>query len=216
VFVTDRGSQFSFWAMESRQICWAHLIRKFASFAGRRGRAGEIGDQLLVWSRVLLHNWHRVRDRTMSPRAFRRVAANVRAVIEPLLEEGLGLSVRGVGGACQNILDHRDALRTFADTDGVEPTNNQPEREFRGFVLWRKATHDSRSDRGDLPQAAPPRPAVSQASRSRRATRGRDSVAAARRPVDAYSSRHCGSAGEHSRLPKPRSAARAALAFVWT
>lgn len=150
VLVTDRGSQFSFWAMESRQICWAHLIRKFASFAGRRGRAGEIGDQLLVWSRVLLHNWHRVRDGTMSPRAFRRVAANVRAVIEPLLEEGRGLSVRGVGGACQNILDHRDALWTFANTDGVEPTNNHAERELRGFVLWRKATHGSRSDRGDL------------------------------------------------------------------
>ncbi|MCA9680282.1 MAG: hypothetical protein KC464_34960, partial [Myxococcales bacterium] len=41
-----------FWAMESRQICWAHLIRKFASFAGHRGRAGEIGSLLLVCCRT--------------------------------------------------------------------------------------------------------------------------------------------------------------------
>jgi transposase len=29
VLVTDRGTQFGFWAMERRQICWAHLIRKW-------------------------------------------------------------------------------------------------------------------------------------------------------------------------------------------
>jgi transposase len=150
VLVPGRGSQLSSRAMEARRTCRAHLVRKFAAFAGRRGRAGALGDRLLAWSRVLLHDWHRVRDGTMSPRAFRRVAAAVRAVIEQLLEEGRGLSVRGVGGACQNILDHRDALWTFADTDGVEPTNNHAERELRGFVLWRKATHGSRSDRGDL------------------------------------------------------------------
>jgi outer membrane murein-binding lipoprotein Lpp len=37
VLVTDRGSQFGFWAMERRLICWAHLIRKFAAFSELRG-----------------------------------------------------------------------------------------------------------------------------------------------------------------------------------
>src|SRR5207247_8070057 len=31
ILVTDRGTQFGFWAMQDRQICWAHLIRKFVS-----------------------------------------------------------------------------------------------------------------------------------------------------------------------------------------
>jgi transposase len=39
ILVTDRGSQFGFWAMEQRQICWAHLIRRFASYASRPGPA---------------------------------------------------------------------------------------------------------------------------------------------------------------------------------
>ena len=33
--VSDRAKQFNFWAMEKRQVCWAHLVRKFASFAER-------------------------------------------------------------------------------------------------------------------------------------------------------------------------------------
>ena len=149
VLVTDRGTQFDFWAMESRQICWAHLIRKFASFADRRGRAGEIGSLLVVWSRVLLHNWHQVRDGTLSRAEFRRIASKLRALIDPLVDEGSGLPMRGVAGACRNIAAHRDAMWRFVDTDGVEPTNNHAERELRGFVLWRKSTLGSRSDRGD-------------------------------------------------------------------
>jgi transposase len=149
VLITDRGSQFDFWAMESRQICWAHLIRKFASFAGYRGRAGEVGSLLLVWSRVLLHNWHKVRDGTISRAEFRRLAAQLRALIDALLDEGSDLPVRGMGGACRNIVAHRDAMWRFVEEDGVEPTNNHAERELRGFVLWRKATLGSRSDRGD-------------------------------------------------------------------
>ena len=31
--VSDRGSQFGMWAKDRRQICWAHLLRKFAAFS---------------------------------------------------------------------------------------------------------------------------------------------------------------------------------------
>lgn len=34
VLVTDRGTQFGFWAMERRQICWAHLLRKVPAATG--------------------------------------------------------------------------------------------------------------------------------------------------------------------------------------
>ena len=27
ILVSDRGKQFGFWAMDQRQVCWAHLIR---------------------------------------------------------------------------------------------------------------------------------------------------------------------------------------------
>jgi len=149
VLVTDRGSQFDFWALERRQICWAHLIRKFASFATLRGRPGEIGADLLLWSRVLLHAWHRVRDGTGTRAELRLVASNVRALMERLLDEGAALPTKGFQGACRNILGHRDALWRFVLDPAVEPTNNHAERELRGLVCWRRSSGGSQSVRGN-------------------------------------------------------------------
>jgi transposase len=150
VLVTDRGTQFGFWAMDRRQICWAHLIRKFASFSELRGRPGEIGANLLMWSQVLLHSWHRVRDGTGTRADLKAVATNLRELMEQLLDEGATLPSKGFQGACRNILEHREALWCFVFELGVDPTNNHAERELRGLVCWRRSTGGSRSDRGDL------------------------------------------------------------------
>jgi transposase len=48
------------------------------------------------------------------------------------------------------MLAHRDALFTFIDVPGIEPTNNLAERSLREFVLWRKVSFGSQSDRGCL------------------------------------------------------------------
>jgi transposase len=149
VLVTDRGSQFGFWAMTRRQICWAHLIRKFVEFSERTGRAGEIGSELLLWSRLLIHSYHRVRDGTRPRAELQRLALRLRVTVERLLEEGRDLSIRGISGSCRDILEHRDALWRFIDDRAVEPTNNHAEREVRGLVTWRKSSFGSQSDRGN-------------------------------------------------------------------
>lgn len=43
ILVSDRATALNFWAMERRQICWAHLLRKFVSFEERAGPAGDFG-----------------------------------------------------------------------------------------------------------------------------------------------------------------------------
>jgi len=146
ILVTDRGGQFDLWAMNRRQICWAHLFRKFASYSTRKGRAGELGNQLLVWSGMVMSDWHLVRARKMSRAEFAKANAPRQAFIEKLLEEGA--TEHGIGGSCRNILQHRDALWTYVTQPGVEPTNNHAERELRDAVVWRKLTFGSRSDRG--------------------------------------------------------------------
>jgi transposase len=40
ILVSDRAKALNFWAMERRQICWAHLLRKFVSFSERVGSTG--------------------------------------------------------------------------------------------------------------------------------------------------------------------------------
>jgi len=148
VLVSDRGKQFGFWAMDKRQVCWAHLIRLFAGFAERTGPAGHLGQSLLLCAQTMIHCWHRVRDGTMSRRKFQDVMEGLAAVIERHLENGVRLGIRGVSGSCADILKHRQALWTFVHVPGVDPTNNHGERELRAFVLWRKKSFGSQSDRG--------------------------------------------------------------------
>src|SRR5262249_4705680 len=116
----------SFWAMERRQICWAHLLRKFVSFSERAGPSAEFGRQL---DRATFRAW-------MTP---------VRAQVEAVLERAVASGIDHLAGSCANILEHRMALWTFVDVDGVEPTNNHAERELRAFVLWRKRSFGTRA-----------------------------------------------------------------------
>jgi len=150
LLVTDRGSQFGFWAMERRQVCWAHLVRKFVAFAERGDEGAELGRHLLLFSQVMLADWHRVRDGTLSRHAFQGRMTAVQTAIENLLARGVELRLRGLSGSCEDMLLHRGALFTFVREAGVEPTNNHAERALRPFVLWRKTSYGSQSERGCL------------------------------------------------------------------
>lgn len=148
--VTDRGSQFGFWAMAQRQVCWAHLVRRFTAFSeDARPQVRRLGDALLLLSRVHLVEWHRVQEGTATRERLRELVVRLEPLFVHHLERGVALRLRNVSGACANVLAHGDALFTYAFEKGVPPTNNHAERELRGFVMWRKQTAGTRSERGD-------------------------------------------------------------------
>ena len=150
IMVSDRGSQFGFWAMKRRQICWAHLIRKFVAFTDRKDEGAKLGEGLLLLAQTVLHAWHQVRDGTRTRKSFQNMTCNAQVAFEALLERGVSLRLRGVSGSCRDILAHREALFTFAHQPGVDPTNNHAERMLRPFVQWRKTSYGSQSERGWL------------------------------------------------------------------
>ena len=51
-------------------------------------------------------------------------------------------------GTCRDILKRREALWTFVQVAGVEPTNNTAERSIRPGVLWRKGSFGTQSAAG--------------------------------------------------------------------
>ena len=51
-------------------------------------------------------------------------------------------------GTCRDILKRREALWTFVQLDGVEPTNNAAERSIRPGVQWRKGSFGTQSEAG--------------------------------------------------------------------
>lgn len=150
ILVSDRATVFTFWPMGNRQICWAHLLRKFVSFAERDGPAKNLGQELLDCAALLFRYWHDLRDGKHDRARFRELMVPLRKQVEHALERAVAAHVREVSGSCADILAHKAALWTFVDRDDVEPTNNESERELRAFVLWRKRSFGAQSERGNL------------------------------------------------------------------
>lgn len=150
ILVSDRAKALGFWAMERRQICWAHLLRKAVSFSERDGPSATFGRDLLNYIGILFEYWHDYKAGKLDRATFRAWMAPVRAQVEALLVRAAASNIDRLSGSCADILAHKAALWTFVDHDGVEPTNNHAERELRAFVLWRKRSFGAQSDRGNL------------------------------------------------------------------
>ena len=125
ILVSDRATALGFWAMKLRQICWAHLLRKFISFSERAGRAAALGRELLDYLAIMFAYWGDLKAGKLSRDQFREWMAPLRKQVEAALERAVAAKLPGVSGSCADILEHRAALWTFVDREGVEPTNNE-------------------------------------------------------------------------------------------
>lgn len=149
ILVSDRATVFSFWTMTLRQICHAHLLRKFVSFSERSGLDGVIGRELLQCTTLIFEYWHGYKDGNLSREELQFYMQPLERDFELLLARGEKCGSESISGSCADMLEHREALWTFVVHDGVEPTNNHAEQELRDFVLWRRCSFGSRSERGD-------------------------------------------------------------------
>lgn len=148
ILVSDRYGAYAWVDQERRQLCWAHLLRDFTKMAERSGASSRIGDELIALAQRMFACRHRVRDGTLSRKAFGYEMPVLRHRIEMLLQEGADCRHAGTARTCRHILKMRCSLWTFIDTPGVEPTNNHAERSLRRFVIWRKISFGTQSARG--------------------------------------------------------------------
>ena len=135
ILVSDRATVFSFWKMALRQVCWAHLMRKFVAISEYSEPARAIGLEMLEYTSLLFHYWQSYRSGIITRPQFRAWMAPVRGQIEACLQRAVDAAIPTVSGSCADMLAHRDALWTFVDHHNVDPTNNHRERELRGFVM---------------------------------------------------------------------------------
>jgi len=149
VLVSDRATALKFWVMKLRQICWAHLVRKLVSFSERDGPTRTLARELLDCTAVVFSYWGDFKDGLLTRAELAARMAPVRADFEDTLRRAIDADIKGMSGSCADMWEHREALWTFIEVDGVEPTNNHAERELRGFVLWRRRSFGSQSDRGN-------------------------------------------------------------------
>ena len=150
ILISDRWGGYNWVDKIRRQLCMAHLDRDFFKISERKGRAGNIGTRLLEQMDKMWEYWAKIRDGTLSRAEFQKKMKTIRGKVEGLLEAGTQCGHKKTQGTCEKILKYREALWTFVDVEGVEPTNNASERAMRKGVLWRKNCFGTQSERGSV------------------------------------------------------------------
>jgi len=145
---SDRYSAYNWLDPAQRQACWAHLKRDFQALVERGGQSKTIGRLLLAQVKLFFGLWHRVRDGTLSRLDFQAAMQPIRHEIHCLLNIGIFVKHQQTRKTCQNILKVEQALWTFVDQEGIEPTNNAAERALRRGVIWRRRSFGTQSEAG--------------------------------------------------------------------
>lgn len=145
---SDRWSAYNWLDNRQRQLCWAHLNRDFQAFIERGGASQRIGAALLAQAKLMFDGWYHLREGTWLRPAFQEHMQSIRQQVAQLLRQGAACDHASTAGSCRDILKREEALFTFVDVEGIEPTNNLAERQIRPGVLWRKGSFGTQSDRG--------------------------------------------------------------------
>ncbi len=148
--ITDRYASYNGIKSICRQFCWAHLMRDMQKISERSGRAGQIGDEILDYIKRMFRLWHRHKQEEMSRKTFQSAMKPIRQNIERLLIEGMVCGHEKTENTCAFLLKDKNSLWTFVEIEGIEPTNNFAEQLIRPYVLWRKNSFGTQSERGNL------------------------------------------------------------------
>jgi transposase/uncharacterized coiled-coil protein SlyX len=158
IVVSDRFSAYNHLPTQQRQLCWAHLIRDLNAIAERQGVSGEIGLELLALQRQLFVQWHQWKDGAIDWPTLQLNCRPIRQHFESTLQQVVDLgfarkertpwaqTVR----TCQQLLLRKEALWTFLEVKGIEPTNNAAERALRQSVIQRKISLGVQSASGAI------------------------------------------------------------------
>jgi len=148
IITSDRFKSYDFLSIVRRQICWAHVRRDFQAMIDRKNAGSEIGKELMELSDNVFDHWHMVRDGTMSRRAFQLRVRRWRRELRVILSRGKGCVCAKTSGCCRELRKVQSGLWTFAEHEGIEPTNNAAEQALRHAVQWRKTSYGTMSESG--------------------------------------------------------------------
>jgi len=158
IVVIDRFAAYNQLPVMQRQLCWAHLIRDLTAIAERLGVSGEIGRELLALQQQLFGQWYQWKDATIDWDQLQRSCRPIRQRFEGTLQRVVDLgftrkertpwaqTVR----TCHQLLQRKEALWSFLDHPGIEPTNNAAERALRQSVIQRKISLGVQSASGAI------------------------------------------------------------------
>jgi transposase len=148
ITVSDRWSGYDWLDTDLRQLCWAHLQRAFEGWVERDAGAAKVGCALLKQVRKLFHIHHQKQWGKVSYEVYRPGMTAIQDKVRSLLQTVTRSSDTKAARTARRLLKRENALWTFLDVDGVEPTNNLAEHALRPAVCMRKMSHGTHSPVG--------------------------------------------------------------------
>lgn len=144
---SDRLAAYNSIPSARRQVCWAHLIRNLRSRVDAKGRWQADAADLLALADLVFAGWDHFRagaiDRETLQAMLHPIQQAMWERMQVVQHDGHALS-----SLCGELIRRWDALWTFVEVEGIEPTNNAAERALRPAVLWRKGCYGTQSDGG--------------------------------------------------------------------
>lgn len=150
IVTSDRWWAYNYLPLARRQVCWSHLQRDFTAHAECGGAERELGEIGLRVCEEVFWTWE-IYQHTGCRKELKRRVRQLRRELKPILRQYSGKKPRykRSRGLARNLLKVWPALWTFADRQGVQPTNNHAERALRGAVIYRKLSLGSQSQTGE-------------------------------------------------------------------
>jgi len=150
VVTSDRWWAYGHLPLTRRQVCWSHLQRDFLAMAEGPGAEKELGEHGVRLCERVFWAWE-CYQHTGDRSALKQRIRALRREYKPILSRYAGKAARyrRIRRRARNLLKVWPALWTFAQQEGVEPTNNHAERGLRGAVIHRKISLGSQSEQGE-------------------------------------------------------------------
>ena len=147
--VSDRYAGYHFLDVLQQQLCWSHAIRQIVEISERPGAPGQLGEKLLVAARETIATHRRYLQEGHELTWLAAELAPLRERIAELLGKGARGRHKRTANFCTGLLDEYDALWTFCEAPGIDPTNNAAERALRHAVIMRKTQLHTQSEDGN-------------------------------------------------------------------
>jgi transposase len=149
--MTDRYGGHNWLSRLRRQFCWAHLKRDGQALVDLAGAAAGYGKAICAAAHDVFRLWDNFRAAGKTAEARRVLQAGLVPVQErlrPVLQSGCRSRNRKVVNLCRAMLEGWESLWLFSVQEGIEPTNNDSERDLRRAVLWRRRSLGTHSPAG--------------------------------------------------------------------
>ncbi len=150
--ISDRYAAYNYFPQKNRQICWAHLARDFERIANSSHLTVSVyGKYLRSGAQELFAGHRALRDNMITKQLFFRRLSKLRRRQMYYLKQLLKIeNIPRVHNSVQLMIQAESMMWTFLqDPLRIPLMNNAAEQQIRPFVIYRKKSFFTWSERGD-------------------------------------------------------------------